>query len=172
MGGHGQQLPDLLALHRKGKADIFRGQQPEARQRLGHVFFLMGQLVIDDALQPQQVILCGYNLEKQAVFPQNPVKFLGERQSKQAGEHPGAAGFHRDMGRRGAEPLGGFVPPRRPADGLLGDIQTCQGQVESLRQAAAIVPFAAAHVQNFPGGTVFPCRCDQSFGDGGIEPAV
>ena len=78
MGRHGQQLPDLLALHRKGKADIFRGQQPEARQRLGHVFFLVGQLIVDDALQPQQVILCGYNLEKQAVIPQNPVKFLGE----------------------------------------------------------------------------------------------
>ena len=118
------------------------------------------------------MILCGYNLEKQAVIPQNPVKFLRERQSKQAGEHPGAAGFHRDMGRRGAEPLGGFVPPRRPADGLLGDIQTCQGQAKGLRQAAAIVSFAAAHVQNFPGCTVFLCRRDQSLGDGGIKPAV
>ena len=68
VGGHGQQLPDLLALHRKGKADIFRGQQPEARQRLGHVLFLVSQLIVDDALQPQQVILCGYNLEKQAVI--------------------------------------------------------------------------------------------------------
>ena len=139
---------------------------------LGGVLFLVGQPVVDDAFQPQQMVLRGHHLDVEPSGTQDPEKFLRQGQGKQAGEQPHGFVPYRQMGRRGAEPVGSLVPGRRRPDRLLGDVHPRQGQTQSLGETGAVVPFSAAYVQKLSGGPVFPGRLNEGLQNGGIGAGV
>ena len=118
------------------------------------------------------LVLRGHYLDVESTGAQDPEKFLRQGQGKQAGEQPHTFVPYRQMGRRGAEPVGPLVPGRRRPDRLLGDVHPRQGQAQSLGETGAVVPFSAAYVQKLPGSPVFPGRLNEGLQNGGIGAGV
>ena len=84
----------------------------------------MGQLIINDAFQSQQMVRRRQHLDKEPLGTQHPVEFSFQSQGEQAGQQPHTAVLYRQMGRRGAEPIGTLVPPRGPAHRFLGNVHS------------------------------------------------